>query len=77
VVGEERGERECDRSVDLTLVGDYDEPRRRVRLRRSATKTRTALRVDLPDVLADAVEAALPHRSFRGTRRAALRRQRC
>jgi integrase len=52
-------------AVDLTLVGDYDEPRRRVRLRRSATKTRTALWVDLPDVLADALEATLPHRRFR------------
>ena len=27
-------------SVDLTLVGDYDEPRRRVRLRAATTKTR-------------------------------------
>jgi hypothetical protein len=30
-------------SVDSLLVGDYDEPRQRVRLRRSATKTRNAL----------------------------------
>jgi integrase len=52
-------------SVDLTLVGDYDEPRRRIRLRRSATKTRAALWVDLPDVLAEAIEASLPHRRFR------------
>jgi hypothetical protein len=34
-------------SVDLTLVGDYDEPRRRVRLRSSTTKTRKALWVEL------------------------------
>ena len=52
-------------SVDLTLVGDYDEPRRRVRLRKAATKTRSALWIDLPDVLADAVEAGLSHRRFR------------
>lgn len=49
-------------SVDLTLVGDYDEPRRRVRLRAAATKTRRGLWVDLPDVLANAVEATLPPR---------------
>lgn len=30
-------------SIDLTLVGDYDEPRRRVRLRAATTKTRKAL----------------------------------
>jgi integrase len=52
-------------SVDLTLVGDYDEPRRRVRLRKSATKTRKALWVELPLVLAGAIEATLPHRRFR------------
>jgi integrase len=52
-------------SVDLCLVGDYDEPRRRVRLRRSATKTRNALWVDLPDILADALEQTMPHRRFR------------
>jgi integrase len=52
-------------AIDLTLVGDYDEPRRRVRLRKSATKTRRALWVDLPPVLAEAIEATLPHRRFR------------
>jgi integrase len=52
-------------SVDLTLVSDYDERRRRVRLRAAATKTRRALWVDLPDVLADAVEATLPPREDR------------
>jgi integrase len=52
-------------SVDLTLVSDYDEPRRRVRLRKAATKTRKALWVELPPVLAEAIEATLPHRRFR------------
>jgi integrase len=52
-------------SVDSLLVGDYDKPCQRVRLRRSATKTRNALWVDLPPVLADAIEATLPHRRFR------------
>jgi len=52
-------------AIDLTLVGDYDEPRRRVRLRKSATKTRKALWIDLPPVLADAIEVSLPHRRFR------------
>ena len=47
------------------LVGDYDEPERRVRLRASTTKTRKPLWVDLPDVLADAIEAALPPREDR------------
>jgi integrase len=52
-------------SVDLTLVGDYDEPRRRVRLRAATTKTRKALWVELHPVLAEAIEATLPHRRFR------------
>lgn len=52
-------------SVDLTLVGDYDEPQRRIRLRASTTKTRRALWVELPHVLAEAIEATLPHRRFR------------
>ena len=43
-------------------VSDYDEPRRRVRLRADVTKTRRALWVDLPDVLADALEATLGSR---------------
>jgi integrase len=59
-------------SIDLTLVSDYDEPRQRVRLRRSATKTRAALWVDLPDALADAVERTLPPREVRDPRRPAL-----
>jgi integrase len=52
-------------AIDLTRVGDYDETRRRVRLRASTTKARRALWIDLPDVLADALEATLPHRRFR------------
>jgi hypothetical protein len=46
-------------AIDRTLVGDYDEARRRVRLRKQATKTRKALWVDLHPVLADALEASL------------------
>jgi integrase len=52
-------------AIDQTLVGDYDEPRRRVRLRAATTKTRRALWVELHPELADAVEATLPHRRFR------------
>jgi len=52
-------------SVDTLTVGDYDERDRRVRLRASATKTRAALWVELPDVLADALEATLPPREDR------------
>jgi integrase len=52
-------------SVDHTLVGDYDESRKRVRLRASTTKTRRALWVELHPVLAEALEATLPHRRFR------------
>jgi integrase len=52
-------------SVESVRVGDYDEPRRRVRLRASTTKTRSALWVDLPDVLAEAIEATLPAREDR------------
>ncbi len=52
-------------SVDLTLVGDYDEPRRRVRLRAATTKTRKALWVELHPALADALEAQLGPREDR------------
>jgi integrase len=52
-------------AIDKTRVGDYDETRRRVRLRKATTKTRRALWIELPDVLADAIEAKLPHRRFR------------
>jgi integrase len=52
-------------ALDLTLVGDYDEPRRRLRLRAATTKSRRALWVELEPALADAIEATLPHRRFR------------
>jgi integrase len=52
-------------SVETVRVGDYDEPRRRVRLRAATTKTRAALWVDLPDALADAIEATMPPREDR------------
>ena len=52
-------------SVDLTLVGDYDEPRRRVRLRAATTKTRKALWVELHPALADALERRLGPREDR------------
>jgi integrase len=52
-------------SVDLVKIGDYDEQQRRVRLRASTTKTRHALWVELPDPLADAIEAKLPPREDR------------
>src|SRR5262249_39847180 len=40
-------------AIDKTLVGDYDEPRRRVRLRAATTKTRRALWIELHPVLAE------------------------
>lgn len=46
-------------AIDLTLVSDYDEPRRRVRLRAATTKTRRALWIDLPPALSDALERQL------------------
>jgi integrase len=52
-------------SVDKVLVGDYDEQRRRVRLRRAITKTRKGLWVDLPEPLARAVETAIGPREDR------------
>jgi integrase len=52
-------------AIDRTLAGDYDESRRRVRLRAATTKTRKALWIELHPVLADALEATLPHRMFR------------
>jgi integrase len=52
-------------SIDTTTVGDYDEPRRRVRLRAAASKTRRALWVELPDVLAEAIELTLLPREDR------------
>jgi integrase len=69
-------------SVDKVLVGDYDERLRRVRQRKSITKTGQALWTDLPPLLADAIEGALPPREdrdperqlFPDTNEAALRR---
>jgi integrase len=52
-------------AIDRTTVGDYDESRRRVRLRKQTTKTRNALWIDLPPVLAEAIEATLPPREDR------------
>jgi integrase len=52
-------------SVDLTLVGDYDERRQRVRLRSATTKTRKPLWVELPDVLDERIRASLPPREDR------------
>jgi integrase len=52
-------------AVDKTLVGDYDEPRRRVRLRMATTKMRKALWVELHPVLAEALEAQLGPREDR------------
>jgi integrase len=52
-------------AIDSTLVGDYDEGRRRVRLRAATTKTRKALWVELPPVLADALETSLGPREDR------------
>ena len=52
-------------AIDLCRVGDYEEPRRRVGLRAATTKTRKALWIELPDVLADALEIALGPREDR------------
>jgi integrase len=52
-------------SIDLTLVGDYDESRRRVRLRAPTTKTRQAVWVELHPVLAEAIEAEVGAREDR------------
>lgn len=46
-------------TVETIRVSDYDEPEHRVRLRAAAAKIRIALWVELPDVLADALEAIL------------------
>ena len=52
-------------SIDDTLVSDYDEARRRIRLRAAVTKSRRALWVDLNAELADAIEATLGPREDR------------
>jgi integrase len=52
-------------SIDKLLVRDYDEPRRRVRVPREITKMRKGLWVDLPPVLAQAIEERLGPREDR------------
>jgi integrase len=52
-------------SIDTTTIGDYDEPRRRIRLRAAVSKTRRALWVDLPDIMAEAIERTMPPREDR------------
>jgi integrase len=52
-------------SVENLLIGDYDQPARRVRLRAATTKTRRALWVELHPILAEALEASLPPREDR------------
>jgi integrase len=47
-------------AIDKTLVSDYDEINRRIRLRASTMKIGKAQWVELPDVFADAIEASLP-----------------
>jgi integrase len=52
-------------ALDLTLIGDYDEQRRRVRLRAATTKTRKALWIELHPDLADAIEQNIGPREDR------------
>jgi integrase len=52
-------------AIDKTLVSDYDERRRRIRLRAATTKARRALWVDLHPALADALEQQLGPREDR------------
>ena len=52
-------------SIDHLRIGDYDEPRQRIRLRASTTKTRQALWIDLHPALAAALTASLPPREDR------------
>jgi integrase len=52
-------------AIDKTAVGDYDEQRRRVRLRAATTKKRRALWIELHPVLADAIEQRLGPREDR------------
>jgi integrase len=52
-------------SVDLLLVGDYDETRSRIRIRREISKTRRGLWVDLAPELAAALSASLGPREDR------------
>jgi hypothetical protein len=46
-------------SIDETLISDYDEQRRRVRLRAAVSKAGRGLWVDLPEVLAEAIEQTI------------------
>ena len=52
-------------SIDNTLVGDYDESRRRVRIRSSVSKTGRGLWIDQPDELGAAIERRLGPRELR------------
>ena len=52
-------------SVDLTLVGHYDERRQRIRLRSATTKTRKPLWVGLSPELDERIRASLPPREDR------------
>ena len=52
-------------SIDQTLVGDYDEVRRRVRLRAKTTKTREALWIELHPALSAALQESLGPREDR------------
>ena len=53
------------KAIDTLLVGDYDEPGGRVRLRAATTKTRRALWVELHPDLAEALSAGLGPREDR------------
>ena len=63
--------------IDRTLVGDYDEQRQRVRLRKATTKTRSALWIELHPTLARELELSLGPREDREPGGAAVRRLRC
>ncbi|HUK94129.1 MAG TPA: tyrosine-type recombinase/integrase [Gaiellaceae bacterium] len=52
-------------AIDHIRVDDYDQARRRVRLRAATTKTRRALWIELHPTLAQAIERELPHPHFR------------
>jgi integrase len=52
-------------AIDKLLVSDFDEPRRRIRVRAEITKNKMGLWVELHPALAEAVEARLPPREDR------------
>jgi integrase len=52
-------------AIDKTLVGDYDEPRGRVRLSKAVTKQRRGVWVELHPELDAAIKATLPPREDR------------